>query len=329
MKFKNKCTFIEQYSRPWRIINANSPELAFIAAISHENSAAALNIFHETKLFGAEPVVDAPHGRFSGKKAIREFAEDWLESFNASNAFVVPVVQTQAGGRSCTEMVVHFNVGGEYLRVPMIVVADLRDGAKADEIRIYFHYLMAPGFKAYRPPIFQPSFNIHGEYSLLTGAFGEYYRCLHERDLDKMLDVFDENICYGGYAPEEIHPLRKNYETIHEEYARVMSRVPSIESVRFESVIDDGVTGVIEWTLCVTDLGREKYRRVYQAGIAAYERGSKEKLLSVRICDYMDHEDDIEPELREKLVRANAGYEFKAKLPTPPAEGLIDERGQK
>ena len=325
LKYKNKCTFAEQYGRAGRIINANSPELAFISAMSRDDADAAASMFHETKLFGAPPVVDAPHGRFTGRKAIKEFAEGWLGSFRASNAFVVPVVQTTAGGRSATEMVVGFNIGGEYLRIPMIAVADLRNGGHADEIRIYFHYLMAPGFKAYRPPIYQPSFNIHGEYSLLTGSFGEYYRCLHERDLDSMLAVFNKDICYGGYAPEETHPLRKNYATIREEYERIMSRVPAVETVRFETVIDDGITGIIEWTLVVTDLGRKKYDRVYQAGIAAYERGPDEKLISVRICDYMDHEDDIDPELRSKIVAENAKYEFLAKLPTPAAEGLLTQ----
>ena len=325
IKYKNKCTFVEQYSRPDRIINANSPELMFVSAMSRGDADAAAGLFHDTKLFGAPPVVDSPHGRFTGLDAIKKFAEDWLDSFHATNAFVIPVVQTTAGGRSVTEMVVGFNVDGEYLRIPMSCVADLRKNGFADEIRIYFHYLHSPGFKAYRPPIYQPSFNIHGEYNLLTGAFGEYYKCLHERQVDKMLAVFNENLCFGGYTPEEVDPMKKNYSTIHEEYERVLARVPAVETVRFEAVIDDGVTSVIEWTLVVTDLGRKKYNRVYQAGIAAYERGPDDKIMSVRICDYMDREDDIDPELRAKIVEENAKYEFLAKLPTPPAEGLLED----
>ena len=75
---------------------------------------------------------------------IRDFADCWLKSFNASAAWVTPVIQTRAGGRSATELVVNFVVGGETEQVPMFVIGDLRTPDSLDELRVYCHFSFVP-----------------------------------------------------------------------------------------------------------------------------------------------------------------------------------------
>jgi hypothetical protein len=70
--------------------------------------------------------------------------------------------------------------------------------------------------------------------------------------------------------------------------------------LRIEHVIDDGITGAVEWISCPTppeDCAGEKYRpcqwdvHSWQSGFAAYERNPKNgKIWCVRICDYYDYE---------------------------------------
>lgn len=316
MVYENDVPFSDEYGRLDRVINANSAELRFVDHISHGDVERAMALIPEEQLFGGTPVVvDAPQGRFVGRDAIVQFAEGWLGTFRAQHAFVDPVVQTQGGGRSVTEAVVNFCRDGKWYRVPMFIVGDIRySDRRLDGLRIYFHFTYVEGLSAYRPPIFQPSFNNRGELSLVTGAFGEYYAALHGRDLERVLKVFSENTRFGGYVARDGYArvINGDMEALRREYEDILYQVPEMNSVRFETIIDDGVTGVIEWTLTVTDQGRKVMGRVNQAGIAAYERGKDGKLAAVRICDYMGFEHLIDPALRDQLMEANSRYPYKA-----------------
>ena len=56
--------------------------------------------------------MDAPYGRFAGKAQVHSFAEGFLRRFGADAMTVLPMFQTRSGGRSVTEMVLNFEVGG-------------------------------------------------------------------------------------------------------------------------------------------------------------------------------------------------------------------------
>lgn len=314
--YDNRVPFSDEYSSLERVINANSAELRFVEHISHGDSERAMSLIPEQTLYGSAPVaVDAPQGRFEGRDAIRGFAEGWLGTFKAEHAFIDPVVQTQGGGRSVTEAVGNFFRDGRYHRVPMFIVGDIRYSDKRlDGLRIYFHFSFVEGLSPYRPPIFQPSFNNRGELNLVTGAFGEYYAALHGRDLERVMSVFGEEAKFGGYVGPDgnARVISRDMQALRREYEDILYQVPDMNSVRFETIIDDGITGVIEWTLTVTDRGRQVMGRVNQAGIAAYERGKDGKLVAVRICDYMGYEHLIDPALREELMQADSRYPYRA-----------------
>ena len=72
------------------------------------------------------------------------------------------------------------------------------------------------------------------------------------------------------------------------------SYIPSGVGMRYETLIDDGVTGVIEWVHVVTDKGREELGRIAMSGIAAYMRGEDGRLISIRISDYAWMEKEID-----------------------------------
>lgn len=71
------------------------------------------------------------------------------------------------------------------------------------------------------------------------------------------------------------------------------SAFPENYCVRAETIIDDGLQCVVEWTLTVSPKGYAA-GRVPQSGVAVYERDRNSGLLrSIRICDNVGKEDDI------------------------------------
>ena len=77
-------------------------------------------------------------------------------------------------------------------------------------------------------------------------------------------------------------------------YTRMGSYIPAKVGMRYETLIDDGITGVIEWVHVISDQGREELNRIAMSGIAAYMRGEDGRLISIRICDYAWMEKDID-----------------------------------
>ena len=69
---------------------------------------------------------------------------------------------------------------------------------------------------------------------------------------------------------------------------------PRCVGMRYETVIDDGKTCVLEWVHIVSRDGREERNRIALSGIAAYERGDDGKLCSIRISDYAGYENTID-----------------------------------
>ena len=302
MQIRKYSVLAKNFAGPKHPIDESYAELRFLrfAAAGDEEGAAAL--FREKKMFFDEPcAVDMPYGRFEGPDGIRECVRGFRARFHADSAEVVPVIQTRSGGRSVTELEVHFTVDGMIEMVPMFVVADLRTKDLLEEVRVYCHCSYVPDLQAYRKPMFTPAHLEMGDPGLLTGAVREYYEALHHvpgTDVARVLACCQPDCLFGGYTPvteEEYEaaggpmtPERVAAAQAHmnEAYNRMREYIPSGVGMRYETIIDDGVTGIIEWVHIVTEKGRDEYSRIALSGIAAYERGEEGLLCSIRISDY-------------------------------------------
>jgi len=303
-------------------LREDSPEILLIRFLCEGRLQEACSLFGETKQFGGLSAVDAPYGRFEGPEQIRAFAEGFLARFNAVAASADPVCQTQSCGRSVTEMDVSFTVDGMINQVPMFVVGDLRDQNRLDEVRIYCNFTHVPGLTPYRRPIFRSAHLEMGDPNLLTGAFREYYEALHhvpKVDVPRIIASMGDGCVFGGYeplsadpGPEDPAPMDR--ETLTRIYTDMSNHIPRWVGMRYETLIDNGITAVIEWQHIVTDLGVQEAGRVCMSGISAYTRGRDGLLCSIRICDYAGFERTIDwtrtPISREEAFSINRVHTF-------------------
>ncbi len=299
MKIRSTCSLAKLYSGSHRPVLETSPELKFMHAICGQDYEAALGLFEEKKLFGNVPsAVDAPYGRFEGLGGIRRFAEGWFSAFKAQQAFVTPIIQTRANGRSVTEMVINFVTDGEIGQVPMFVVGDLRTQDTLDEVRLYCHHTFVPGLQAYRKPIFHSAHLEMGDPGLLTGAVREYYEALHHVpcvDVERILACMSPNCTFGGYEPADTHhAIAETPEGLRRKFEQMAEYIPRCVGMRYETIIDDGKTCVIEWVHIVSKAGQEERARIAISGISAYERGNDGLLCAIRISDYAGYERTID-----------------------------------
>ncbi len=301
--------FYNAYYTDRKPIDETSPELRYIQAMCANDEKKATSFFAEKLQFeNGLPVVDAPHGRYEGREQILKFAQQWLPSFGADRAEVLPVVQTRAGGRSVTEMVVSFFNRDTLLReIPMLVVGDLRPKGMLDGVRIYFHFMQSPGFSAYRAPVFQSMHLTEQEPHLITGSPRAYLEALHHRpalDVERVMNIVSDSCCFGGYvANQEI--IRCNFDELRKAYENMSTFIPRWLAIRFETVIDDGISCVIEWVHVITKDGREEGHRLCESGVAVYERNEDGLLSGIRICDYAHCEHLIDWS-KEKISKTEA-----------------------
>ena len=318
MKIRKPCDLENLYGHT-HPIRGESPEVLFMQAVCAGDADGAVALFRENKLFGGvKSAVDAPYGRFEGLEGIRQFAEGFVARFDAQAAHLVPVIQTTAGGRSVLEVVINFEVDGEINQVPMFIVGDFRTAELLDEVRLYCHFSFVPRLQAYRKPLFTPAHLEAGDYDLLTGAVREYYAGLHHCpsvDVDRIMNCMSEDCVFGGYARwENVGEAAKTPETVRKAYEFMKTYIPRCVGMRFETIIDNGVTCVIEWAHVCSRAGQEERNRVAMSGIAAYERNKDGLLCSIRISDYAGSEDTIEWEktgtTKEEARKINFVEEF-------------------
>ena len=105
-------------------------------------------------------------------------------------------------------------------------------------------------------------------------------------------------------------------ETLTRIYTDMSGHIPRWVGMRYETLIDNGITAVIEWQHIVTDLGVKEAGRVCMSGISAYTRGQDGRLCSIRICDYAGFERTIDwsktPISEEEARAINRVREFPA-----------------
>ena len=320
MEIRQMAELYALYPEPQKGIRQDSPELMFLRHIAAGEYDRAAALFRDRKQFTeALPVVDAPYGRFTGKEQIRAFAEGFLSRFGAAGLAVLPMFQTRSGGRSVTEVVLNFTVDGAIDQVPMFAVGDLGSGGTLEEVRLYCHSSFVPGLTPYRRPLFPSAHLEMGDPGLMTGAVKEYYVALHHMpslDVDRILACMHPDCVFGGYGRYTGKEPEKGTEAMRRIYTNMASYIPSGVGMRYETLIDDGVTGVIEWVHVVTDKGHKELGRVAMSGIAAYMRGEDGRLISIRISDYAWMEKDIVWEktgtTEEEAAKVNRVPEFPA-----------------
>ena len=320
MEIRKMAELYALYPEAQEGIKADSPELLLMKHISENNTDGALALFREKRQFSDNPpAVDTPYGRFEGKEQIRAFAEGFVSRFEADGLSILPKFQTRSGGRSVTEMVLNFESDGMIDQVPMFVVADLGSRGTLEEVRLYCHSSFVPHLTPYRKPMFTPAHLEMGDPGLMTGAVKEYYTALHHVprvDVERILRCMHPDCVFGGYALYRGQEPEKGTEALRRVYTGMATYIPEKVGMRYETLIDDGVTGVIEWVHVISDQGREELGRIAMSGIAAYMRGEDGRLISIRISDYAWMEKEIDWEqtgtTEEEAKKVNAVTEFPA-----------------
>ena len=298
MEIRKMAELYALYPEPQEGIRYDSPELLLMKHLSEKDTESALKLFRDRKQFTeALPAVDAPYGRFEGKEQIRAFIRGFVPRFGAQALNLRPMFQTRSGGRSVTEVVLEFTVDGMIDQVPMFVVGDLGSRGTLEEVRLYCHSSFVPGLTPYRKPMFTPAHLEMGDPGLLTGAVREYYVALHHMpslDVDRIVACMHPDCVFGGYGTYTGKEPDKGPEAMRRIYTGMASYIPGKVGMRYETLIDDGVTGVIEWVHVVSDRGHEELGRIAMSGIAAYMRGEDGRLISIRISDYAWMEKEID-----------------------------------
>jgi hypothetical protein len=299
MPIRKSSALARLYQNERHVIDESYAELRLLRAACAGDTATVLALFTECKLFGGAPcVIDTPYRRYEGLAGVRAFVAEWLTVFRAQAAEVVPVIQTRANGRSVTEMQVRFTVDGAWEEVPFFVVGDLRTQTTLEEVRIYTHCSFVPGLEAYRKPMFPSAHLEMGDPGLLTGAVREYYSALHHvprANVDRIMACTADNCLFGGYEPDDdAHRPVLTRTELRAKYEMMANYIPRCVGMRYETIIDDGRTCVIEWVHIVSRAGREERGRIALSGIAAYERDEEGLLCSIRICDYANLERTID-----------------------------------
>ena len=319
MEIRKRAELDALYPEAQKGIQYDSPELLLMRYIAENNTDGAMALFRDRRQFSdALPAADIPYGRFEGKEQIRAFAEGFINRFEADGLSILPKFQTRSGGRSVTEMVLNFEAGGMIDQVPMFVVADLGSMGTLEEVRLYCHSTFVPHLTPYRKPLFTPAHLEMGDPGLMTGAVKEYYTALHHMpgvDVERILRCMHPDCVFGGYALYSGQEPEKGLEALRRVYTGMSSYIPFKVGMRYETLIDDGVTGVIEWVHVISDQGRE-LGRIAMSGIAAYMRGEDGRLISIRISDYAWMEKEIDWEqtgtTEEEARKINAVTAFPA-----------------
>ena len=320
MEIRKTAELYALYPEPQEGIRYDSPELLLMEHIAEGRTESALSLFPERRQFTEHsPAVDTPYGRFEGKAQIRAFAEGFISRFEADALSILPKFQTRGGGRSVTEMVLNFERDGMIDQVPMFVMADLGCRGTLEEVRLYCHSSFVPHQTPYRKPLFTPAHLEMGDPGLMTGAVREYYTALHHMprvDVDRILRCMHPDCVFGGYGLYRGQEPEKGTEALRRVYTGMASYIPEKVGMRYETLTDDGITGVIEWIHVISDLGREELGRIAMSGIAAYMRGEDGRLISIRICDYAWMEKEIDwgrtGTTEEEARKVNAVSEFPA-----------------
>jgi SnoaL-like domain len=227
--------------------------------------------------FAGEPEVHHPvRGRVKGVAAFERFALEtntWLADHDAT---VEDVDFVLTPGRGIEELVLHVDGDDGRIEVPVAIASDHDERGLIIEQRVYFSTWPSTGGHAIRPPLLQPSPDLHE-----PGVVGRYQRALAAGDAEAVVATFEPD----GYVREPAgdaytHRGTDELRALYELFFSNGGGIP----LEHCAVTDDGRVCVLEYN--VVAWGRTAMAP--QAGIAAYARGDSGRLAAARIYDDAD-----------------------------------------
>jgi hypothetical protein len=227
--------------------------------------------------FSGMPEVHHPvRGRIKGERAFRRFVTDttsWLAARNV-DAEHVDFLITDA--RGVEEVVLHLDGDGGRIGLPLALAADHDADERIIELRLYFSTWPLTGRHANRPPLLQPTLDLHE-----PDVVGEYQRALATGDVEAILAAFEPD----GYMREPAGDgyVHRGTDELRALYELFLSNGGGI-SLEHCAVTDDGRACALEYNVVAwggTELPPE-------AGLAVYVRGDSGKLAAARVYDDSD-----------------------------------------
>lgn len=227
--------------------------------------------------FAGEPELHHPvRGRIRGKRAFAEFVTEVNVRLGRRNVRVEDLDHVVAKRHGFEEVVLHIDVDGGRIGLPVVVVADRRSHGRIDELRVYFSGWPLNGRHAIRQPVLQPEPVVGG-----SDVVSEYQAALAAGDVEAIVATFEPD----GYArePAGIEYVHRGRDGLRAFYGRLFSNDGGIP-LEHCGVIDDGRACALEYN--VVRWGETELAP--QAGVAVYVRGQSGRLAAARIYDDVD-----------------------------------------
>lgn len=253
---------------------AQAPEFRLLDALFKADAAAA------AILFEGPIALDAPRvGRVEGPDGLKELAERWPPLFNvAAGARLTPRNRVVQPGRAVSELVADVRgPGGEAVRLPISVSADLGPDGRIIEARIYHYEKAITGTSGSRPSPFKDGADRRpGRAEDLPDVNREYFDAVSTFDVEKMMGLFAD----GAYMEGGTWRI-----TSREDLRRVYEHFLTGEQMAllFSAMTYDGTSFVLEWSA-----GHLASR---ESGLTVYQRDAANKLVAVRMYDFFDLRD--------------------------------------
>jgi hypothetical protein len=154
--------------------------------------------------------------------------------------------------------------------------AEDAEGERIVEMRLYFSSWQLTGRHANRPPLLQPSLDLHE-----PDVVGDYQRALATGDVEGVLAAFEPD----GYLREPAGDdyVHRGTDELRSLYERFFSNDGGIP-LELCTVTDDGRACALEYN--VVTWGRTELPP--EAGLAVYVRGDSGRLAAARVYDDCD-----------------------------------------
>ena len=227
--------------------------------------------------FAGEPELHHPvRGRIRGKRAFEEFVTEVNALLHRRNVMVADIDHVVINRHGFEEVVLHMDLDGGRIGLPVAVVADRRSDGRIDELRLYFSGWPLNGRHAIRPPVLQREPGLHE-----SDVVSEYQAALAAGDVGAIVAAFEPD----GYAREPAGEpyLHRGPDDLRAFYELLFSNHGGIP-LEHCTVIDDGRACALEYN--VVRWGETELPP--QAGIAVYVRGKSGRLAAARIYDDVD-----------------------------------------
>ncbi len=227
--------------------------------------------------FAGEPELYHPvRGRIRGKRAFAEFVTDANERLGRRNMIVEDIERVVLKRHGFEEVVLHIDVDGGRIGLPVAVIADKRSDGRLEELRVYFSGWPLIGRHAIRQPLLQSDPGVGG-----ADVVSEYQAALTAGDADAIVATFEPD----GYArePAGIEYVHRGPDGLRAFYELLFSNAGGI-ALEHCAVIDDGRACALEYN--VMRWGQTELPP--QAGVAVYVRGPSGRLAAARIYDDVD-----------------------------------------